>query len=108
MKYLPIVILVVVLGGMILFTSRQRQRAAAQGASLRERLQVGSTVMTTSGLYGVIMAMDEPSDTVELSIAPGVTVRWAFAALRDAESLPDRYRNAATQPPARPPGEETP
>jgi hypothetical protein len=50
--------------------------------------------MTTSGLYGVIRSIDGQNDTVELEIAPGVTVRWAFPALRDAESLPDRYRGA--------------
>lgn len=95
MNWLPLVAIFVLLGGAMLFTSRQRQRAAAQEAGLRDRLHVGSSVMTTSGLYGVIRSVDKQSDTVELEIAPGVTVRWTFAALRDAESLPDRYRGAA-------------
>ena len=95
MNWLPLVAIFVLLGGAMLFTSRQRQRAAAQEAGLRDRLHVGSSVMTTSGLYAVIRSIDEQSDTVELEIAPGVTVRWTFAALRDAESLPDRYRGAA-------------
>jgi preprotein translocase subunit YajC len=94
-NWLPLVAIVVLLGGAILFTSRQRQRAAAQAAGLRERLRVGSNVMTTSGLYGVIRSIDDQTDSVELEVAPGVAVRWAFAALRDAESLPDRYRGAA-------------
>jgi preprotein translocase subunit YajC len=93
-NWLPFVAIVLLLGGAMLFTSRQRQRAAAREAGLRERLHVGSNVMTTSGLYGVIRSIDEQTDTVELEIAPGVSVRWAFAALRDAESLPDRYRGA--------------
>ena len=96
MNWLPFVAVAVVFGGAMLFTSRQRQRAAAQRAGLRERLRVGSNVMTTSGLYGVIRSIDEQNDTVELEVAPGVTLRWAFAALRDAESLPDRYRGAAS------------
>ena len=95
MNWLPLVAILVLLGGAMLFTSRQRQRAAAQEAGLRDRLHVGSSVMTTSGLYGVIRSIDKQSDTVELEIAPGITVRWTFAALRDAESLPDRYRGAA-------------
>jgi preprotein translocase subunit YajC len=94
-NWLPLVAIFVLLGGAMLFTSRQRQRAAAQEAGLRDRLHVGSSVMTTSGLYGVIRSIDDQSDTVELEIAPRVTVRWTFAALRDAESLPDRYRGAA-------------
>ena len=95
MNWLPLVAILILLGGAMLFISRQRQRAAVQEAGLRDRLHVGSSVMTTSGLYGVIRSIDKQSDTVELEIAPGVTVRWTFAALRDAESLPDRYRGAA-------------
>jgi preprotein translocase subunit YajC len=98
-KFLPLVIFAVLLGGMLFYVSRQRQRAAVQEASLRERLRVGSAVMTTSGLYGVIHALDEGGDTAELTIAPGVTVTWAFAALRDAQSLPDRYRGGVQAPP---------
>jgi preprotein translocase subunit YajC len=94
-NWLPLVAILILLGGAMLFISRQRQRAAVQEAGLRDRLHVGSSVMTTSGLYGVIRSIDKQSDTVELEIAPGVTVRWTFAALRDAESLPDRYRGAA-------------
>ena len=52
---------------------------------------VGSEVMTTSGLYGTVVAVGE-DDTVTLSIAPGVEVKWAFAALRDVASLPAQYR----------------
>ena len=29
---------------------------------------------------------------MQLSIAPGVEVKWALAALRDVESLPPQYR----------------
>jgi preprotein translocase subunit YajC len=98
-KYLPVVLILLLLGGAILYTSRMRRRAAEQDVGLRERLRVGSRVMTTSGLYGVIRSIDERQDTVALEIAAGVTVTWARAALRDAESLPDRYRDAAADPP---------
>lgn len=99
MKYLPLVLIVLLLAAAILYTSRLRRRAAKQDVGLRERLGVGSRVMTTSGLYGVIRSVDEDRDTVSLEIADGVAVTWALAALRDAESLPDRYRGAAADPP---------
>jgi Preprotein translocase subunit YajC len=53
--------------------------------------------MTTSGLYGTVTAVNQEDDTVLLSIAPGVEVKFAFAALRDAASLPTQYR-AGTGP----------
>jgi hypothetical protein len=47
--------------------------------------------MTTSGLYGTVVAKHDDG-TALISIAPGVEVKWAVAALRDADSLPDRYQ----------------
>ena len=41
--------------------------------------------MTTSGLYGTVVARND-DETVTLSIAPGVEVKWAFAALRDVDA----------------------
>lgn len=99
MNFLPLIIIVVLLAGAFIVMQRQRQKAAGQESDLRERLRVGSKVMTTSGLYGVVADIDESDDTVQLTIATGVTVKWAFAALRDVESLPDRYRRPVTPPP---------
>jgi preprotein translocase subunit YajC len=93
-NYLPIVVLIVLALGMYLWTKRTRQRAAYEEAGLRARLSAGSPVMTTSGLYGTIESIDHADDTVQLVIAKGITVTWALAALRDAQSLPDRYRSA--------------
>jgi len=73
------------------FTRRNRERATAQQAKFRERIGFGTEVMTTSGLYGTVTGVN-PDDSVQLSIAPGVEVKWAVAALRDIESLPNQYR----------------
>jgi preprotein translocase subunit YajC len=88
---LPLILLAVLLLAMLLFTRRNRERAASQQAKLRERITFGSDVMTTSGLYGTVTGVN-PDETVQLSIAPGIEVRWALAALRDVESLPNQYR----------------
>ncbi len=58
-----------------------------------ERIGVGTEVMTTSGLYGTVVGRHDDG-TVTLSIAPGVEVKWALAALRDAASVPTQYRRA--------------
>src|SRR6478735_2955833 len=80
---------------MLFFAQRNRQKAAA--AQRRATIGVGTDVMTTAGLYGTVTAINAEEDTVLLSIAPGVEVKFAFAALRDAASLPGQYR-AGTSP----------
>ena len=91
---LPLIILAALLLAMLLFTRRNRERAAAQQTRLRDRIGFGTDVMTTSGLYGTVVGVNG-DDTVQLSIAPGVEVKWAIAALRDVESLPNQYRQGA-------------
>lgn len=90
---LPLIVLAILLVAMLLFTRRNRERSAAQQAKLRERITFGTQVMTTSGLYGTVTSLNG-DDTVQLSIAPGVEVKWAIAALRDVESLPNQYRES--------------
>ncbi|HEY3631763.1 MAG TPA: preprotein translocase subunit YajC [Jatrophihabitantaceae bacterium] len=88
---LPLIVIAVLLLGMLLFARRNRERQAAQQVQLRERITFGTEVMTTSGLYGTVVGLN-PDETVQLSIAPGIEVKWALAALRDVESLPNQYR----------------
>jgi len=90
---ITLLVLVVAFAGMLAFTTRARRRAAAQASAQAEAITVGSEVMTTSGLYGTVVARND-DDTVRLAIAPGVEVRWALAALRDVASLPQRFQRA--------------
>src|SRR5215218_2577152 len=76
---------------MIMFSRRNKQRMATADRLRRERITAGADVMTTSGLYGTVVSVNEDS-TVLLSIAPGVEVRWQIAALREVSELPEQYR----------------
>lgn len=87
----PYLIVLALLVGMLTINVRNRRRLAAQQLVQSEQISIGTEVMTTSGLYGTVTVRNE-DDTVQLSIAPGVEVKWAIAALRDAAALPDRYR----------------
>jgi preprotein translocase subunit YajC len=93
---LPLIILAALVLGMLFFAQRNRQKAAAAEVQRRTTIGVGTDVMTTSGLYGTVTAINEDGDTVLLSIAPGVEVKFTFAALRDAASLPAQYRGGTT------------
>jgi preprotein translocase subunit YajC len=88
---LPFLIFIVVVIGLIAFSARARRRQAQVQHDQAERIAVGTEVMTTSGLYGTVVARND-DETVVLSIAPGIEVKWALAALRDLGSLPSEYR----------------
>lgn len=91
-ELLPLVILLALFIGLILFNRRNRERSARADATRRATLRPGSEVMTTSGLYATVVSVDTVTDTTMLSIAPGVEVKWAIAALRQVEELPSQYR----------------
>ena len=86
-----VVVVFVLLAGLLLVSVRNRKKAVADQIERAERLHVGTEVMTTSGLYGTVVAKHDDG-TVLLAIAPGVEVKWATAALRDAEALAQNYR----------------
>jgi preprotein translocase subunit YajC len=91
LNYTLLVVLIVLVLGAMLLARRNRARAVAREATLRENIGFGTEVMTTSGLYGTVVGMND-DDTVQLSIAPGIEVKWAVAALRDRSALPGRYQ----------------
>lgn len=88
---LPFLIFIVVIIGLLLFAARARRRQAQAQLDRAERIGVGTEVMTTSGLYGTVVARND-DETVLMSIAPGIEVKWALAALRDLSDLPMQYR----------------
>lgn len=99
-QILPLLILAALLVAMMAFSRRTKQRAAQADSLRRERITTGTEVMTTSGLYGTVVSVNEDG-SVLLSIAPGVEVRWTLAALREVGELPDQYRGpiaAAPEP----------
>ena len=58
---------------------RPQRKRAQEAVTLRRSMHVGASVMTTSGLYGTVAHIDE--DAVLLEVAPGVTNRYATAAV---------------------------
>lgn len=92
----PIIVLAVTLGlTWLLFILPQQRRIRAHQAVVA-RLQVGDEVMTTSGMYGTITALDD--ETASLEIAPGTTVRFARGAV--ARLLGEEQDIDADRPPA--------
>jgi preprotein translocase subunit YajC len=94
--YWPYLVVLVVLFALFVVGQRKRRQAQAQETERIGQIAFGDDVMTTSGLYGTVVGRNDDG-TAQLAIAPGVEVTWALAALRDATSLPDRYRKGITE-----------
>ena len=74
---LPILMIV---GFYFLLIRPQRSRQRAQQALL-SALEVGDEVMTTGGIFGTIVEMDEDEGVVTVEIAPGTRVRMVRAGI---------------------------
>lgn len=55
----------------LLFSQRRRAKKMQE---MQSQLQIGSRVMTTTGLYGTVSHLDEA--TVYIEAAPGVVLQW--------------------------------
>ena len=92
---LLLLLLPLLLLGFLMWTQRKRSRDMQ---AVNASLTVGDEVMTSSGLYGRIVALDDSIATLE--VAPGVNVRYDRRAVtRRTESWPSPRR---TRLPAEP------
>jgi len=73
---LPLILLVVVFYFLLIRPQRKRQQEAIQ---MQNSLTPGTRVMTTTGLFGTVTAID--NEDVILEVAPGIETRWVKAAI---------------------------
>ncbi|HEX3589800.1 MAG TPA: preprotein translocase subunit YajC [Pseudonocardiaceae bacterium] len=74
--------LIIVLFAVPLFLgTRKQKRAAQQQQDLQKSLNYGDRVMTTSGLFGTVVATSD--DSIDIEIAPGLVTSWLRAAVRE-------------------------
>jgi preprotein translocase subunit YajC len=66
-------------GAMYFLMIRPQQRRRRQMDQMQSSIGVGDEVVTMGGLYGTVRALDDT--TVVLEVAPGVTNRYARAAI---------------------------
>jgi preprotein translocase subunit YajC len=73
-----LVIILIAFGAMWLMSSRTRKQQRA-AADFRSHLEPGQEVMTGSGLFGTVVAVDD--DIITLESTPGSRSRWLRAAI---------------------------
>jgi preprotein translocase subunit YajC len=93
---LPILLIGVVFYLLIMRPARNRQRKQAE---MMSALAPGTRVMTTAGVYGTLVALDD--EDAEIEVAPGVVIRVVKAAIGKVIE-PEPAPSDAT-----PPGEES-
>jgi preprotein translocase subunit YajC len=80
-------LLIVLLAVPMFLQARKQKRAMKDQQQLQNSLSVGDRVMTTSGMFGIVVSTSD--DNVELEIAPGVITTWVRAAVREKANLDD-------------------
>ncbi|MEU7764572.1 preprotein translocase subunit YajC [Nocardia sp. NPDC049190] len=83
MELLFPLLLVALLVPMFLGVRRQK-RETEKVANMQESLKVGDQVITTSGLYGTVVELDDT--TVDLEIAEDVVTTWLRQAVREVRT----------------------
>ncbi|WP_231618952.1 preprotein translocase subunit YajC [Nonomuraea sp. SBT364] len=73
---LPLILLVVVFYFLLIRPQRKRQQEAIK---MQNSLAPGARVMTTTGLFGTVVTVD--NEDVVLEVAPGIETRWVKAAI---------------------------
>lgn len=68
-----LIFLVLIFGLLFLMMNRGRKQQR-EAAKVRSNLEVGDEIMTGSGLYGTITAID--GDVITVESTPGVPTRW--------------------------------
>ena len=93
---LPILLIGVVFYLLIMRPARNRQRKQAE---MMSALAPGTQVMTTAGVYGTLVSIDD--EDAEIEIAPGVVIRVVKAAIGKVVETEQAASEPA--PPAEPP-----
>ncbi|GGK87156.1 hypothetical protein Sme01_48440 [Sphaerisporangium melleum] len=75
-SFVPLILLVVVFYFLLIRPQRKRQQEQVQ---MQNSLTPGSRVMTTTGLFATVTAVED--DDLILEVAPGVQTRWTKSAI---------------------------
>jgi preprotein translocase subunit YajC len=70
-----LIILVALVAVMAIFMFRNSRKRQADAQQLQERLVPGVEVMTTQGIYGVLISLDHEKNEAVIETTPGTRLR---------------------------------
>lgn len=89
---LSLLLPLLLMGGVFYFLLIRPQRnRARQQQTLLQSLEVGDEVMTSAGIFGTIVEIDEDGETVTVEIAPGTNVHMLRRAISQRFIEEDGY-----------------
>lgn len=108
MPNLILPLLLVLMLAFMFFSFRKQKKQMNETAAMQENLTLGTKVMTSTGLYGTVVGLQD--DTLDLEIAPGVTTTWLRRAVAKViepeelsapsiENIPDEFDGDADKRP---------
>jgi preprotein translocase subunit YajC len=78
-NYTLFILMGLMLVAMYFLMIRPQQRRRREAEAMQSSIGPGDEILTTAGLYGTVIAIDDESVTIE--VAPGVTNRYVRAAV---------------------------
>lgn len=96
-----------VLALMVVFMIRNSRKQKADREALVAKVVKGANVMTTSGIFGTVLSIDEAENEIVLESMPGTKIRVHRQAIVSviekpaAEAKPAARKPAATKPAAK-------
>ncbi|WP_432975565.1 preprotein translocase subunit YajC [Dactylosporangium sp. CA-233914] len=76
---LPLLVVVAFAAFVYFLMIRPQQKRRREVENMQSAMGIGDEVVTVGGLYGIVAGIED--DTVLLEIAPGVTAKYARAAI---------------------------
>jgi len=81
---LPMIIMMVLLVGMFIFSSRANKKKEKEAADMRDNLQVGDEVTTIGGIIGKVVSIKEETFVLETT-KEKTHIRFLKAAIRSVD-----------------------
>lgn len=83
--FLLLLIYVVIIGGMFYLLSRPQKKEQKRIQAMLSELEVGDTVLTTSGFYGIILDITEDTVIVEFGNNKNCRIPMEKSAIKQIE-----------------------
>lgn len=74
-NYMPIIFWVLIFVVFYMFFIRPQKKKQNEIRNFRNSIAVGQEVVTAGGIYGVVKAVDEATNTLMIEVASGVRIK---------------------------------
>lgn len=81
---IPMIVMIVLLVGMFIFTSRSNKKKEQEAANMRDNLQVGDEVTTIGGIIGKVVSIKEETFVLETT-KEKTHIRFLKGAIRSVD-----------------------